>query len=509
MSIPPIKKVAASTLLILRSKKFFYGIVALLIIQAMWMALTARYPMAFDENFHFGIIQIYSHQWSPFIASTPPDSGAYGELTRTPSYFYHYLMSFPYRLVALFTDQQVIQVVALRFINIAFFAGGLVTFYRLLSRLKFSAGAINLSLLMIVLIPVVPFLAGQINYDNLLFLIIPLTALLALSCGETLSKKGLLPATKLVLLFSLGMVGSITKYAYLPILFAVLVYLSVLLVRHKKYQGVFTKTWGSFKALRPKLQIALVVLFVIAGGLFIERYGVNVVAYGSPEPDCAKVESVSHCMQYGPWERNYSIKTNNEAAGNTSLPNQFTFLPEWVAGMMHRLYFAINYDYVNYYELPLPILTASIVGAIGLILVVIYWRTLFSNNPHLWLIVTLVAVYLAALLYVNYSDYLRYKMLLAVNGRYLILILPFVFAFIATAYSLAFKKIALKKQATAKFALAIGVIALTLQGGGILTFAVRSDDNWYWENSLARSLGRGLKDSATPFIIGANHKDKA
>lgn len=507
MPLPSIKKVAASTLLVLRSKKFFYGIVALLVVQAIWMALTAQYPMAFDENFHFGIIQIYSHQWTPFITHTPPDSGAYGELTRTPSYFYHYLMSFPYRLTALFTDQQVVQVIVLRFINIAFFAGGLVAFYRLLRRLKFSAGATNLSLLMIVLIPVVPFLAGQINYDNLLFLIIPLMALLTLSCSESLTNKGFLPARQLALLLSLGMIGSVTKYAFLPIFFASLVYLVILLVRRKKHP--LTRTWDSFKTLQPKLQLAFAALLIITGGLFVERYAVNAISYGSLEPDCARVESVSHCMQYGPWGRNYTIKASNEAAGNTGLPNQFVFLPQWVAGMMHRLYFAINYDYVNYYELPLPIITASVVGVIGFVLVALYWRTLFRHNPHLWLVVTLVAIYLAALLYINYSDYNRYKMLLAINGRYLILILPFVFAFMATAYSLALKKVASKKQSIAKATLALGVLALTLQGGGILTFAVRSDDNWYWQNPLARSLGRGLKDSAIPFIIGADHKDKA
>jgi hypothetical protein len=139
----------------------------------------------------------------------------------------------------------------------------------------------------------------------------------------------------------------------------------------------------------------------------------------------------------------------------------------------------------------------------------VHWRTLFNNNRYLLLIVIVVAIYLAALLYINYSDYLRYKMLLAINGRYLILILPFVFAFMATAYSLTLKKLFTKKQTIVKFSLIVGVLALTLQGGGILTFAVRSDDDWYWQNPLAQTLGRSLKNSATPFIIGADHKDKA
>jgi hypothetical protein len=60
---------------VLSSRRFFLVIIGIFVVEAAWFALTAQYPMAFDENYHFGIIQIYSHQWLPFITKVPPGSG--------------------------------------------------------------------------------------------------------------------------------------------------------------------------------------------------------------------------------------------------------------------------------------------------------------------------------------------------------------------------------------------------------------------------------------------------
>ena len=510
MSLPPIKKVASSVLLAIKSTKFFYGVVALLVIQAIWMALTARYPMAFDEDFHFGIIKIYSHQWSPFITSTPPDSGAYGDLIRNTSLLYHYLMSFPYRLVALFTQQEMIQIVVLRLLNIAMFAGGLFVFRSVFSRLRFSPVVTNFSLLMIVLIPVVPFLAGQINYDNLMFLLVPLITLIALRVGRAVKTTGSLPLLDTTALLSISMLTSLVKYAFLPVFLAVLLYPAVLIITHKNTRGIFKRTWATFTASTLPFKLVLLGCLVIASGLFIERYGVNVVQYGDFQPDCDKIESLDHCSQYGPFERNReiaeSVKNDDSIAYD---PAPILFVPEWVGGMMHRLYFAINYDYYNYYELPIPMNTAYVVGGIGLLLCLVFWRKLFKNR-ELYLILAVTVVYTGAVFYVNLSGFMHLRQMLAINGRYLVLVLPFAFALMGAAYGIAFRKFASARQAIIyKAGLAVVVLLLTLQGGGILTFAVRSDPNWYWDNSFSQSLGNGLKTISTPFIYGADHKEQA
>ena len=118
-----IEKITTTILSILKSKKFFYFVIAVLFIQALWMALTASYPMAFDESFHMGIIQIYSHQWGPILSKTPVDSAQYGELTHDPSYLYHYLMSFPYRIIHPLVNSYAGEIIVMRLLNPVRFIG--------------------------------------------------------------------------------------------------------------------------------------------------------------------------------------------------------------------------------------------------------------------------------------------------------------------------------------------------------------------------------------------------
>ena len=72
---------------IFASQVFWYAVFALFIVQAAWLACSAAYPMAFDEQYHFGLIQLHAHQWLPFFTSQPP-TGAYGAAVRDPSYLW-------------------------------------------------------------------------------------------------------------------------------------------------------------------------------------------------------------------------------------------------------------------------------------------------------------------------------------------------------------------------------------------------------------------------------------
>jgi hypothetical protein len=508
---PFVEKIVSRCLSFIRSDGFFWVIVGVLIFQAAWLALTARFPMAFDENFHFGIIQLFAHQWGPFFSSAPPNSGQYGDLVRNPSYLYQYLMSFPYRLIAHFIHQESIQIILLRFINIGLFALGLAAFRRFLRHLNVSSGIVNISLLMLVLVPVVPFLAGQINYDNLIFLIIPVVGLLTLSCRQKLQASGAFPPKELILLASLCLLGSLVKYAFLPIVLALFIYLVVALLRSSHRTTALTAAYRAFWSLSRWLKLGLIVLFLIALGLFTERYGENIVRYHSLQPNCSKIESVEQCLQYGPWARNYVIAANNEAAQSPVPldPNLSLFAPTWIRGMMHRLYFAINYDYYNYAELPVNTTVAYIIGGLGLLLSGLFWRQLRKKQPFIMLPVVIITLYVASLLYVNFTDYLHFKTMLAINGRYLILILPLVFAIFASAYSVFLQNTAPKNATTYKLGLTAIVTILSLQGAGIVTYIVRSDDNWYWPNSVITEVNLAAKKILIPLTIGADHKERS
>ncbi len=506
-----MKNITLQSLAFIRSKPFFWVIVGLLIFQAAWVALTARYPMAFDENFHFGIIQLYARQWGPFFTSAPAHSAQYGDLVRNPSYLYQYLMSFPYRFIALFIHQEAIQIILLRFINIGLFTVGLIAFRRLLLRLNMSAAIANISLLMLVLIPVVPFLAGQINYDNLIFLLIPVVSLLALTCRQTLGASGAFPPKELTFLVTLCMLGGLVKYAFLPIFLALLLYLCIAFLRHPHRKAALTETFRTFRSLSRWMKLGLIVIFLVTLGLFTERYGENIVRYHSLQPNCSKIESVDQCLQYGPWARNYVIAANIEATeGPIPLdPNPVLFGPIWARDMMHRLYFAINYDYSNYPELPINTTIAYIVGGFGALLSLLFWRRLRARHPYMMLSVMIIGLYVASLLYVNFTDYLHFKTMLAINGRYLILVLPFVFAIFASAYAVFLEKVAPKHTSAYKLGVSTVIVLLSLQGAGIVTYIVRSDADWYWQNDVVTTINLSVKNALTPLIGGANDRERS
>lgn len=485
------------------SSRFFSIIIILLVIQAVWFALTTRYPMAFDENYHFGVIKIYAEQWSPFINNSPLNTGEFGDLTRTSSYLFHYLLSFPYRLLtAIGIHNEATLIIILRFINIAFFTAGLFGFRRLLQRLKFGSGTTNLSLLVLVIIPVVPFLAGQINYDNMLFMLIPLVILAALNCVREIKQSDRFPATDLVILLSLGMLTSIVKYVFLPIFFAIMLYVCFVVLRSGNYNQLAIKTWKQFKSINRYLKIGLIALLIISGGLFTERYAINLVQYHSLEPDCGKLHSTEHCMNFGPWGRDHNLIAT--ASERPFEPAPVTFPAYWIEGMVHRLFFAINYDYNNPPLLPIPITVAYILGGIGSILLLVFWRKLFAISPDRLAMALIIGIYTGSLFILNFGNYIERHAMVAINGRYLIIILPLVFALMIAAYSVLIQRISPKRSRDKyKSILLVATLIFFLQGGGALTHIAQGGDDWYWQNSTAINTGRTVRNIVKPFIIGA------
>ncbi|MGH7237867.1 MAG: hypothetical protein ACREGF_05000, partial [Candidatus Saccharimonadales bacterium] len=53
----------------LASNIFFGYVMVWFVLESAWTALSAVYPMAFDEEVHFGLIKFYAHHLSPFVAN--------------------------------------------------------------------------------------------------------------------------------------------------------------------------------------------------------------------------------------------------------------------------------------------------------------------------------------------------------------------------------------------------------------------------------------------------------
>jgi len=491
------------------TQRFFTIILVIFVVQAVWMACSAAYPMAFDESYHYGIIEIYAQQLSPILTSQPANPGQYGELIHDPSYLYHYLMSFPYRIIMTVVHIHDVGVFCIRLIDIALFALGLVLFRKLLLRVGVSKAMVHAVLFVIVLLPVTPFLAGQVNYDNMLFCVVPLFLLYTFAIIDSLKKQKKVSARDLILFLSVGMLGCLVKYAFAPIFAVTVIYMLLFWLSKKDYRKVAVRsTIASFQALNRRAQIGLVIFLVVSTGLFLQRYGYNAVVYHSIEPDCAKVLSVKQCLQYGPWARNY--KLNQTAQTGTSDhddagKNIVEFTASWVHDLVYRLYFSINYDFKEYAPMPVPYTMAFVFGDIGLVLTVLFLPVLWRKYKYIRLFICVILAYCFSLFSVNYVEYQRFNTAVAINGRYLLPLLPLLLVIFALAYREFLTRIA-RQHAVAVCVVLFIVVGLgSLYGGGTMTYIINSQPVWYWGNGLDPITGFNtwVRDVARHLVIGA------
>ena len=485
---------------ILGSRRFFILIVLFFIFESAWIAWSAIYPQAFDESFHFGLIQTYAHYWLPFLSRQPPNADAYGAVARDPSYLYHYLMSFPYRVIAVFVHGLIGQVILLRLINVGLFATGLVLLRRVMLRVGASAQLTNVSLLLFILIPVAPLLAAQINYDNLLIPLVGLTCLLTFDAIDQLKKHR--PSAKTLLtLLSVCLLSSLVKYEFMPIFLGVVLFL--LYTTYHAYRGKLKHLWHNlakdWSQLSLRLKAVLVAFLLVSLTLFVQRDAVNIIKYHTISPNCAAVLNVKECSRYSVWD--YDYVSHQKVLSNQSRvnPNPFAYIVQWVYWLWYRLFFAINgpaSKYTNYPPLPLPSAAFILIGVGGVAAVVKWHRRIFSNNPYILFLSLITVLYLLALLIEGYLAYEYTDVLQLMNGRYLLPILPMMAAIVGSALS-----ISLRKEPRLKLGLAVLAIALFLEGGGFLTFITRSDSSWDRPDKTVVKVNNAARHIANPIVI--------
>lgn len=501
-----IEKASRKLFKFLSSDLFFKLIIVWFIVETLWAAFSLVYPMAFDENYHLGIIQVYASQWSPIIGHQPAGTSYLGELTYLPSFLYHYLMSFPYRLIHLFTSDQTTTVIILRLLDIAMFTGGLVVFKRLLQKLGVSKLITNLSTLMMTFAPSVVLLAAEINYDNMLFLATPIFLIFTLNIVNSLRKNQAINFKDLAWLIIVGTLASLVKYPFLPIFAAAVVIILVLWLKHKQRRHTWDSIWQSFTKLSTILKTTLIVLLVVSVGFFAYRYGTNLVELHDIDPSCDKVLSTNDCSDYGPWIRDYTLRESNLANGTVIHANSPLFEAAWIWGMIHRLYFSINYTYDNDGPIPIQLILVSLIALFGVIFSVAFWRKIWQRAPMLWVMLLIVLTYIVSLQYVNYSSYAKLGAFMAINGRYLIPLLPIIFATVAMGFSEFFNRVARKHSLRTKAIFTIIVLFLSLFGAGMFSYIIYADSSWYWPNSPLLGFNHWLQTIITPLTLGGTQQ---
>lgn len=501
-----IKQASRKIFKFLGSDLFFKIIIGWFLFETLWAAFSLAYPMAFDENYHLGIIQVFASQWSPVITHQPAGTASLGELPYLPSFLYHYLMSFPYRLIHLFTSDQTTIVILLRLINIALFTGGLIVFRRLLHKLGFSKLITNLSLLMLTFMPSVMLLAAEINYDNLLFLTTPIFLIFTINIVDQIRLERRINFKDLAWFIIVGSLSSLVKYPFLPIFATAIIIILVLWLRSPKRSQIRQSTWRSFNKLSIALKIVLVILLVIGIGFFGYRYGTNLALFHDIDPDCDKVLTTDDCVNYGPWARDYNLKQSLVASGTAIKTNPALFEVAWIWGMIHRLYFAITTDYSNFGPPPIQLILVAAIALFGVIFVVAFWRKIRLKIPLLWVMLTASLVYILSLQYVNYSSYAKLGAFMAVNGRYLIILLPIILATVALGFSEFFNRVATKHPLETKAIFTVVILFLSLFGAGMFSYIIYANSGWYWPNSPLVGFNHWLQTIITPLTIGGTNQ---
>lgn len=486
-------------LAVLASRRFFVVIVVALVLQALWIALSSKFPMAFDEDFHLGVIRLYADHLWPFWSAPPEASGWLGPISRDPSYLFYLIMAVPYKIMTWITPNEAAQILVLRGLNIAMLAASLPLYRRLLLRSGASAALVHAVLAIFVLVPILPLLAAHINYDNMLLWLTALTLLTALKLKDGFAAKKV-DARQLFYLLLLCILGTLVKYAFLPIALATcLVVLYWAWRAFPRRQKAWRSLDASFRALSRRTRWVLGVALVLSLGLFAERYAVNFVRYGAPVADCAQVQTIDECSNYGPWKRDHNLNLSRDTRDFDTSPVAYT--GEWFYGMWLRSFFAVA-GATNQFQtrgpLPVPATSVIILAAASALAIVVTARKLLRryNKDALGLFALVTGLYVLVLWQDEYGMYLHTGEPVAINGRYLLPILPLVLLICGMAW------VTLLRKQWLKLGFFSVVLLCFLWGGGALTYILRSNDAWYWSVSPVRQANHAIQRVLGPITPG-------
>jgi hypothetical protein len=396
------------------SRCFFWFIIALFVVQAAIIALITKFGLPPDENFHFNFIKLYAERsYDPFLAG---QEGYHwlGDVTRRGSVLFHYVMSWPYRLLDGLQDTYIY----LRFINIGFAVGTLLLVKKLAAKLELSDFTANLSLFMLVNTLMFTFLSAAISYDNPVIMLSMLSLVLLVSL---LRRFRTFTFLSLVLVM---IIAAVVKFTFLPL--ALFVTLAIIF----RYGRQLGEKGGTIvrdiksNLLAPRW-LALLLLLLLGLAFAVERYGVNIVDYGEIRVDCTAVHSVEDCRQYPIYRRSQRIEAMDR---NPSLSPP-VFAVKWAETAKERVYGVFAHEIM---PAPSPVTYGT--WLIIAVMVFAFARKYSWKGRPLDYVLVISLAYVALVAIKNYSGYSDHGIFgLALQGRYIFPVFP-VFYLIGTHY---------------------------------------------------------------------------
>ena len=429
----------------IKGKQFFYVLLAAFVAQAVFFAAVINYKVPSDEEFHFTLTHMYASRpilSGPVIADQNSNF-MLGDIQRLPSYMYHYLSSFYLRAVMIFSSNEAVQVFCLRLLNVFFGCLCLIALVRLLRRIGSSQLSANLVVAGLISTGMFVWVFAGITYDNLamlLFLVL-LNQLIGLQ-----KKLNIIP---LLLSMSTALFLFLVKETYLPIVLFSFLLLVGWHMRQAGLKYLFLDLWKSTcnawtSVSTRRILIGVILLFILTFGLFSERYIQNYVVYGKTTPACNQVHSESECIQSSIYRRNTGQKKEFEAAkkvGGGKLMNIGTFARQWSILIYERTFFYRGHQTTRPTDQSRRVAGLTMVF-VGLIMVIGVWLGRSTRHYSLHFALGFITVgYILLVFFYNLNTYHYYGYPFAIQGRYLVPVLPFVYLAIIACWQRVYRNI--------------------------------------------------------------------
>lgn len=477
---------------ILRNDKFFYAVLLLFALQALWYVFSIQ-PGLFDEVKHLDKIAIYAQHLNPFLGYQQTSWDHVGAITRDGSYMFYYLMSWPFRTINLFTDNRGVQVISLRLICLTSVLVAMIIYRKAFLRFrKLDRSLIHSIFLVVSLMPSIVMLAGSVNYDNIVLLLFSVAFLLAIKIIDS----GKLNFVHVTSFFTLCLFATIVKYTNIVLFLPLAAFVAYQILRRHG-----TSAWHKLLLSAnntPRLtKYLLIIASVIVLGLFIERPMINVVRFGSIDPDCTQLMSHQRCMS----SYDYAFYNKIDSTYKTA-----DFKPEnpiaygvkyWLPRMLNTQNDIFELGRASW--LPIAGITMAIGTVAGALSIAIHLPVLVRDKNN-QLILSVIVFYTSILFISEYIAYTRHGVPSALRFRYLIPIFP-LFLYLA---GLSMQGYIRKYKITALTAGVCFVLLMT-QGGGVIymftTPAMQTHPDIYWHNSNLREINRHLEDISKHLIV--------
>jgi len=477
---------AAKIIQVIGSVPMTIALVVFFALQATWVAVTARLVI-YDESFHLAAIKAFSTRWTPFFIHQSAVEGPLGDIERYGSYLYHYLLSFPYRAAGALGLSDGFTLIGLRMVSVLAVSGALVYGWRLFRELGAGPVTANVALAVIAMMPLTVFLAGTLNYDNLLALMVAAF----FYYGLKLYKADRFDVGLWLRVLLVGGLGAVTKFTFLAL--APLLVAGILVRQLPMLRRGLRPSARDFFLVRGRRVIAarasLALGALLACALVVERYGLNLLRYGTPLPSCPAIHPAAMCALQAPAARNIVLDLAYPDVPH-SLSGAVVYLShEWIQLMLRYLTYigTVGSDGVVRTSVGPHFFGALVTWSVPVVLgLVVLATTVFRRVRGTRLLLATAALYVLVLFAQNYSDYTKLGQPVGVQGRYVLVVLPIVVGLACMALA----QLVSIGGASARPRAAVGavvVLAFVLsQGGGVTSYLWAGDKAWWRADSGVR-----------------------